>query len=148
MVLLDTSWEDNFLFYFHNEIFSLWQNFLFSMWSITTCYVKVAQLVQSLASTWLAYSFNHPFLIPTQEITTQLIENSNCIAPWPKNPISILWLLVASFPRFSISRSHASMSTNHPLHIMVSLLNKQIMVCGSEQECCMECTKDHCYNWS
>jgi hypothetical protein len=53
-----------------------------------------------------------------------------------------LWLLVASFLRFSISRSHASMSTNHPLHIMVSLLN------GSEQECCMECTKDHCYNWS
>jgi hypothetical protein len=42
----------------HNEEFNLWQNFLLLVWSIATCYVKVAELVQILVATWLAHSLN------------------------------------------------------------------------------------------
>jgi hypothetical protein len=61
-------------FYHRNEKFSLWQNFLLLVWSIATCSIKVAQLVQILVATWLAHSFNHPSSIPPTKIATQPIQ--------------------------------------------------------------------------
>ncbi len=61
-------------FHYRNEEFNLQQNFLLLVWSIATCSVKVAQLVQILVATWQAHSFNHSSSIPPTKIATQPIQ--------------------------------------------------------------------------
>ncbi len=77
--LEENSNEEEIFFYCCGEKFSLWQSFLLSMQSIVTCCVKVAQLVQSLATTLLTYSFNHPFPIPNVEVISQPTQVSLCL---------------------------------------------------------------------
>jgi len=68
MGLVDISWEDEIFFdYSGDQEFSLWKKKLSLVWSIATCCIKVAQFVQTLASTWLAYSLNHhPSILPLE----------------------------------------------------------------------------------
>jgi hypothetical protein len=81
MGLIENSSEEEIFFDCHGEKLSLWQSFLLLMQPIVTCCVKVAQLVQSLATTILTYSFNHIFPIPNVEVVSQATQVSLCPKP-------------------------------------------------------------------
>jgi cytochrome c oxidase subunit IV len=141
LVLVDISWEDEIFFdYFGDQEFSLWQKKLLLVWSIAICCVKVAQFVHTLASTWLAYFLNHHLLIPPLEIGAQPTQMP--IRCNQKTPIEFCGVCCFFSQIYSSNRSHPFTSTYDSFHVMTSLLNKQIVVCGSGQECGMECTRD------
>jgi hypothetical protein len=62
--MVKNSSEDLIFFDCQGEELSSCQSFLLLVWSIATCCIKVAQLVQSLAATWFTHSINHASPIP------------------------------------------------------------------------------------
>jgi hypothetical protein len=78
-------------------------NNLLLVWSVATCCVQVAQFIQTLASTWLAYSFNHHLSIPPLEIGANL-PKCQYIAT-KKSQLSFV-VFVVSFPKSILVVDH------------------------------------------
>jgi hypothetical protein len=69
--MVNNSNEDLVFFDCRGEELSLCQLFLLLVWSIATCCIKVAQLVQSLVVTWFTHSKNQASPIPQVEVVAK-----------------------------------------------------------------------------
>jgi hypothetical protein len=65
-MMVKNSNEDGIFLYYQGE--ELVTTFFLSFWSIVTCCVKVAQLVQSLVAKWFVHSIKHLSHIPQEKI--------------------------------------------------------------------------------
>jgi hypothetical protein len=80
-IMINNSSEDLVFFDWWGEELSFWQSFLLSMWSIATCCITVAQLVQSLATMWFPHSTKHLYPIPQGEVVAKPTQVSLCLNP-------------------------------------------------------------------